>query len=138
MIFIFSYRFFITTNNYNIMKKKIAFLSLIAVFIAATSLTAQTTPTAKTTKLKESTEVNTEKKVVKSDAKCCAKPDSKCCTKTNAKACCKNMTPADKAKYEARCKNMTPEEEAKCCKSNQAGTKACVKNSVSKQKARVN
>jgi hypothetical protein len=57
------------------MKKKIALLSLIAIFIAATSLTAQT-PAPKTGK-------------AKTEAKCCA-------GKTAAE--CKKMTAAEKAK----------------------------------------
>lgn len=57
------------------MKKKIAILSLIAIFIAATSISAQTS-TAKTEKSKAKTEVKCDKKA--------------CCKDAKSVACCKS------------------------------------------------
>jgi len=72
------------------MKKRIAILSLIAIFIAATNLSAQTAP-AKPTKAK-------------------AKTEKKCEMKGEDKECCKGKTAAEKAKCEAECKK-----EGKAC-----------------------
>ena len=67
------------------MKKRIAILSLIAIFAAATSMSAQTAP-AKTTK-------------AKTEAKCDMKADKKACCKDAKAACCKD---AKGAKTEAK------------------------------------
>lgn len=69
------------------MKKRIAILSLIAIFVAATSISAQTTaPKAEKAK--------TEKKA------CCKDPKSADCKKDakagDKKACCKDKKACDK------------------------------------------
>lgn len=79
------------------MKKKIAILSLLAIFAVANTLTAQT-PASKTDKVKVTTK--TEKKDEKAcckdkkaDSKDCVekKADKKeCCKKAEEKACCKD------------------------------------------------
>ena len=86
------------------MKKKIAILSLIAIFISTSFLTAQTA-TVKKDKAPAKTEVKCEKKADPKDAKCCQ-------GKTAAE--CAKMTPAEKAKCKTECKEKKAD--MKCCK----------------------
>jgi len=82
------------------MKKRIAILSLIAIFVSFSALIAQTKPVAKSTK------ATTE---VKAESKSCCEKEAKatktanCCTDKNA-AECKSMTAAEKAKCKTECK----------------------------------
>lgn len=69
------------------MKKKIAILSLVAIFISVSSLTAQTKTVTKTTTTK--TEVKAEKKAVAATPACC---------KAKNAECTKGKTTAEKAK----------------------------------------
>lgn len=89
------------------MKKRIAILSLIAIFVSFSALNAQTKPVVK--KAKATTEVKCEKKA---DAKACCAKDEKAttCCKGKTAAECKAMTPAEKAKCETECKK-----EGKAC-----------------------
>ena len=93
------------------MKKRIAILSLVAMFLSVTAF-AQTQPATKTEKAK--TETKCDKKADSKDAKCCQ-------GKTAAE--CKKMTPAEKAKCEADCKKNAKAGD-KCCKDK---AKACDK-----------
>ena len=78
------------------MKKKIAILSLVAIFASAGALTAQTkTVTSSTSK--------TEEKAVTSNPSCCKGKTAKCCKGKTAK-CCKDIPAADKAKCAQKCK----------------------------------
>lgn len=72
------------------MKKKIAILFLVAVFVSGSSLSAQTKPVTKTSTAK--TEVKADKNAVTPTAACC---------KGKTAECCKSKTVAEKAK----CKN---------------------------------
>lgn len=69
------------------MKKRIAILSLVAIFISVTSVSAQVA----TKKEAPKTETQCDKK---SDAKCC---DKKADAKAETKDCCKTKTTAEKA-----------------------------------------
>lgn len=65
------------------MKKRIAILSLIAIFISVTSVSAQET---------------TKKEAPKTETQCDKKSDATCCDKkAEAKACCKTKATAQKA-----------------------------------------
>ena len=78
------------------MKKKIAILSLVAIFASAGALTAQTkTVTSSTSK--------TEEKTVTAKSPCCKGKTAKCC-KGKAAKCCKDKPDADKAKCAQKCK----------------------------------
>ena len=84
------------------MKKKIAILALIAIFVSVGSLTAQT---------KSVTNTKTTTTVVKAEKKaatpaCCAEKDSKCC---------KGKTAAEKAKCMEKCSKATAKTGAKEC-----------------------
>jgi hypothetical protein len=77
------------------MKKRIAILSLIAIFAAATTMSAQTVP-AKATKAK--TEAKCD---MKGDKKAACKDEKACCkdakgAKKDAKACCEKKAEAKK------------------------------------------
>ena len=78
------------------MKKKIAILSLVAIFVSVGVLTAQT----KTVTSKTST---TEEKAVTLNPSCCKGKTAKCCKGKTAK-CCKDKPAADKAKCAQKCK----------------------------------
>lgn len=68
------------------MKKRIAILSLVAMFFAVTATSAATT---KANDEKAKTEVKCDKKA---DAKCEKSADAKCCEKKSDAACCKKST----------------------------------------------
>ncbi len=67
------------------MKKRIAILSLVAMFFAVTATSAAT----KAPEEKAKTEVKCDKKA---DAKCDKKADAKCCEKKSDATCCKKAT----------------------------------------------
>ena len=93
------------------MKKKIAILALIAIFVSVGSLSAQNKPVTKTNTT--TTVVKTEKKAA--TPACCADKDSKCC---------KGKTAAEKAKYMEKCSKTTANTGTKECT---AKAKGCTK-----------
>ena len=90
------------------MKKRIAILSLIAIFVSVNVLTAQTKPVAKTT---TQTEVKSEKKDVAPAATTCKGQASASCNKTKLSG--------EKEKCAGKCTEKCSKESAK------AGEKAC-------------
>jgi len=76
------------------MKKKIAILSLMAIFVSATALTAQTT---------------TQPAKAKTEACCKDKKAGECCKNKATAACCKNKKAGEKActKSEKSCDKKT-------------------------------
>jgi len=85
------------------MKKKIAIIALIAIFVSVGSLSAQTKTISKTT---TKTEVKSTKKCATATPACCAAKDSKCC---------KGKTVAEKAKCIAKCNKATASTGTKAC-----------------------
>ena len=90
------------------MKKKIAILALIAIFVSVGSLTAQT---------KSVTNTKTTTTVVKAEKKaatpaCCAAKDP---------TCCKGKTAAEKAKCMEKCSKATAKAGTKDCAAKEKG-----------------
>ena len=120
------------------MKKRLAILSLVAIFVSFSALNAQTKPVVKAAKA--TTEVKCEKKA---DAKACTAKDEKAttCCKGKTAAECKAMTPAEKAKCEADCKKegktctskdakVTSKTDVKACDKKADAPKACCAKKV--------
>lgn len=78
------------------MKKKIAIIALIAIFVSVGSLSAQTKTVSKTSAKKE----------VKATSACCAAKDAKCCN---------GKTVAEKAKCIEKCNKATAKTGTKAC-----------------------
>jgi 1-deoxy-D-xylulose 5-phosphate reductoisomerase len=103
------------------MKKKIAILSLIAIFVSFGSINAQTKTVSKTTPSK------TEVKAV---TPACSKGKTAECCKGKTAAECKNMTAKEKANCEAKCTKETAKAGTKACCA--GSDKAAVKKVVTK------
>ncbi len=96
------------------MRKRIAILSLVAIFISVTSVSAQTT---------------VKKEAVKSEVKCEKKCDAtatKCSEGKSDADCCKNKKAGDKTACATTCKKETAKTDKACekkCDSKKAETK---------------
>ncbi|NDP20344.1 MAG: hypothetical protein GZ091_04585 [Paludibacter sp.] len=84
------------------MRKRIAILSLVAIFISVSAVTAQTT---------------VKKEAVKSEVKCEKKADAtatKCCSGKSDADCCKNKKAGDKTACATPCKKETAKTDKAC------------------------
>ena len=103
------------------MKKKIAILSLIAIFVSFSSINAQTKTVSKTT---------TTKTEVKAVTPACSKGKTAECCKGKTAAECKKMTAKEKADCKVKCSKETAKAGLKaCCDKSE---KACDKKVVAK------